>query len=101
MTRIGPRWPSRRRIRERTSLHLPRILFVGLQGQRESQPADHPYPRRPKPADANGAYTRAQARRVGPQLDELGVLWFEEPVNSDDLDDLAVARRAELRCRGW
>ncbi len=44
--------------------------------------------------DANGGYTRAQARRVGAQLDELGVVWFEEPVSSDDIDGLAVVRDA-------
>ena len=34
--------------------------------------------------DANGGYTRGQARRVGAALDDLGVVWFEEPVSSDD-----------------
>jgi L-alanine-DL-glutamate epimerase-like enolase superfamily enzyme len=47
--------------------------------------------------DANGGYTRGQARRVGHALDELGVSWFEEPVSSDDLEGLAVLRNA-LRC---
>jgi L-alanine-DL-glutamate epimerase-like enolase superfamily enzyme len=47
--------------------------------------------------DANGGYTIGQARRVGRQLDELGVGWFEEPVSSDDLDGLAQLRSA-LRC---
>ncbi|HZC53736.1 MAG TPA: enolase C-terminal domain-like protein [Mycobacterium sp.] len=42
--------------------------------------------------DANGGYSRAQARRVGAALDDLGVVWFEEPVSSDDLDGLAVVR---------
>lgn len=35
--------------------------------------------------DANGAYTRKQAVRVGRVLAEHGVGWFEEPVSSDDL----------------
>ena len=47
--------------------------------------------------DANGGYRRGQARRVGAQLDELGVTWFEEPVSSDDLGGLA-ALRDQLRC---
>jgi L-alanine-DL-glutamate epimerase-like enolase superfamily enzyme len=47
--------------------------------------------------DANGGYTRGQARRVGAVLDELGVAWFEEPVSCDDLEGLAAVRDA-LRC---
>jgi L-alanine-DL-glutamate epimerase-like enolase superfamily enzyme len=42
--------------------------------------------------DANGGYTAGQARRIGQQLDELGVVWFEEPVSSDDVDGLALLR---------
>lgn len=38
--------------------------------------------------DANGAYSAAQAVRMGRRLDELGVVWFEEPVSSDDLSGL-------------
>ncbi|SNX65008.1 L-alanine-DL-glutamate epimerase-like enolase superfamily enzyme [Streptomyces sp. TLI_55] len=44
--------------------------------------------------DANGAYTRKQAVRVGGALDELGVTWFEEPVSSDDLTGLRLVRDA-------
>ncbi len=47
--------------------------------------------------DANGGYRRAQARRVGAALDDLGVTWFEEPVSSDDTEGLALVRGA-LRC---
>lgn len=47
--------------------------------------------------DANGGYSRGQARRVGQRLDDLGVVWFEEPVSSDDLEGLAVVRNA-LNC---
>jgi L-alanine-DL-glutamate epimerase-like enolase superfamily enzyme len=47
--------------------------------------------------DANGAYRIGQARRVGRFLDDLGVLWFEEPVSSDDLAGLVLLRSA-LRC---
>ena len=44
--------------------------------------------------DANGAYDRTQARRVGDVFTaELGVTWFEEPVTSDDLDGLAQLSR--------
>jgi L-alanine-DL-glutamate epimerase-like enolase superfamily enzyme len=44
--------------------------------------------------DANGGYTRKQAVRVGGALDDLGVVWFEEPVSSDDLDGLREVRDA-------
>ncbi|MER5784569.1 enolase C-terminal domain-like protein [Streptomyces mobaraensis] len=47
--------------------------------------------------DANGAYGRKQAVRVGAALAELGVAWFEEPVSSDDLEGLAVVRD-QCRC---
>ena len=47
--------------------------------------------------DANGGYTVGQARRIGAALDDLGVIWFEEPVSSDDLDGLNVVRDA-VRC---
>ena len=44
--------------------------------------------------DANGGYTAGQARRVGAALDDLGVIWFEEPVSSDDTEGLARGARA-------
>lgn len=44
--------------------------------------------------DANGAYTRKQAVRVGHVLAEHGVGWFEEPVSSDDLTGLRLVRDA-------
>jgi len=44
--------------------------------------------------DANGAYSPGQARRVGRDLDGLGVSWFEEPVSSEDLAGLASVRAA-------
>jgi len=45
--------------------------------------------------DANGAYDRTQARRLGLLFaQELGVTWFEEPVSSDDLQGLAQLREA-------
>jgi L-alanine-DL-glutamate epimerase-like enolase superfamily enzyme len=47
--------------------------------------------------DANGGYRVGQARRVGAVLDELGVVWFEEPVSSDDPAGLRLLRSA-LRC---
>jgi L-alanine-DL-glutamate epimerase-like enolase superfamily enzyme len=47
--------------------------------------------------DANGGYTVGQARRVGTELDDLGVTWFEEPVSSDDTAGLAILR-GQLRC---
>lgn len=47
--------------------------------------------------DANGGYSTGQARRVGAELDELGVVWFEEPVSSDDIEGLADVRDT-VRC---
>lgn len=44
--------------------------------------------------DANGAYDRTQARRLGEEYVSMGVSWFEEPVTSDDLDGLAWLRAA-------
>ena len=43
--------------------------------------------------DANGGYTAKQAVRVGRRLeDDSGVIWFEEPVSSDDLAGLRHVR---------
>lgn len=43
--------------------------------------------------DANGAYTRKQAVRLGQQMhDAWSVTWFEEPVSSDDLTGLREVR---------
>jgi L-alanine-DL-glutamate epimerase-like enolase superfamily enzyme len=42
--------------------------------------------------DANGGYSVKQAVRVGRDLDELGVTWFEEPVSSDDPTGLRFVR---------
>lgn len=47
--------------------------------------------------DANGGYRVGQARRVGAELDRLGVIWFEEPVTSDDPAGLRRVRDA-VRC---
>jgi L-alanine-DL-glutamate epimerase-like enolase superfamily enzyme len=47
--------------------------------------------------DANGGYSVGQARRIGAAYDDLGVIWFEEPVSSDDLLGLAQVRSA-VRC---
>jgi L-alanine-DL-glutamate epimerase-like enolase superfamily enzyme len=43
--------------------------------------------------DANGAYDRKQALRLGHlYAEDLGVTWFEEPVTSDDLKGLSALR---------
>jgi len=42
--------------------------------------------------DANGAYSRKQAVRLGRAFAEHGVTWFEEPVSSDDLAGLRLVR---------
>jgi L-alanine-DL-glutamate epimerase-like enolase superfamily enzyme len=45
--------------------------------------------------DANGGYSRKQAVRMGRRLtEEHGVVWFEEPVSSDDLAGLHEVRDA-------
>ncbi len=42
--------------------------------------------------DANGAYTRKQALEFARQFADLRVVWFEEPVSSDDLEGLHLIR---------
>jgi L-alanine-DL-glutamate epimerase-like enolase superfamily enzyme len=42
--------------------------------------------------DANGAYTRKQALEKAEQFAEVKVIWFEEPVSSDDLEGLRLLR---------
>jgi len=44
--------------------------------------------------DANGGYTTKQAVRLARQLTGEGVIWFEEPVSSDDLAGLAHLSQA-------
>ena len=43
--------------------------------------------------DANGGYQVKQAARVAREAAGLGVVWFEEPVSSDHLADLALLRQ--------
>jgi L-alanine-DL-glutamate epimerase-like enolase superfamily enzyme len=42
--------------------------------------------------DANGACSRKQALAMAEAFADLGVIWFEEPVSSDDLDGLRLMR---------
>jgi len=42
--------------------------------------------------DANGAYSRKQAIAMAEAFAEFGVIWFEEPVSSDDLEGLRLLR---------
>jgi L-alanine-DL-glutamate epimerase-like enolase superfamily enzyme len=42
--------------------------------------------------DANGGYETKQAQRVCREAADLDVVWFEEPVSSDRLADLALLR---------
>src|ERR1043165_6602510 len=44
--------------------------------------------------DANGAYKARQAIAHAARFADEGVVWFEEPVSSDDLDGLARVRGA-------
>ena len=48
--------------------------------------------------DANGAYSRKQALGFAELFAEQGVIWFEEPVSSEDLEGLRLLRdRAPAR----
>ncbi len=49
--------------------------------------------------DANGAYTAKQAVRVLESVAELGIVWFEEPVSSNDLEGLRTVRARHCRRR--
>lgn len=42
--------------------------------------------------DANGAYSRTQALKFAEEFAKLGVVWFEEPVPSDDPEGLHFLR---------
>ena len=42
--------------------------------------------------DGNGVYRRKQALALAAQFAEQGVVWFEEPVSSDDLEGLRLLR---------
>jgi L-alanine-DL-glutamate epimerase-like enolase superfamily enzyme len=42
--------------------------------------------------DANGAYSRKQSLAMAQAFADLGVIWFEEPVSSDDLEGLRLIR---------
>lgn len=42
--------------------------------------------------DANGALSRKEALYLAERAAEMGVIWFEEPVSSDDLDGLRLLR---------
>lgn len=46
--------------------------------------------------DANGGYTRKQAIRVAAAFADQDVVWFEEPVSSDDLPGMREVRDAVL-----
>jgi L-alanine-DL-glutamate epimerase-like enolase superfamily enzyme len=76
--KIGEAWGSRtERDRQRVRL-ARRVIGTGVQLF----------------VDANGAYSAHQAVRIGQGLvDESGIVWFEEPVSSDDLPGLRQVRR--------
>lgn len=42
--------------------------------------------------DGNGAYARKRALALAERFADLGVIWFEEPVSSDDLEGLRLLR---------
>jgi D-arabinonate dehydratase len=43
--------------------------------------------------DANNAYNRLDAFKMGRELDKRDIYWFEEPLSPDDLDGCAELRR--------
>lgn len=43
--------------------------------------------------DANNAYNRVDALKMGRELDKRGIYWFEEPLSPDDLKGCAELRR--------
>jgi D-arabinonate dehydratase len=43
--------------------------------------------------DANNAYTRIEALKMGRELDRRNIYWFEEPLSPDDLEGCAELRR--------
>jgi D-arabinonate dehydratase len=43
--------------------------------------------------DANNAYNRLDALRMGRELDKRNIYWFEEPLSPDDLEGCAELRR--------
>lgn len=45
-------------------------------------------------ADANHAYSFAEARGIGRLMEELGYLWFEEPLSPEDPEGMAALRAA-------
>ncbi|HEY6986497.1 MAG TPA: enolase C-terminal domain-like protein [Rhodanobacteraceae bacterium] len=48
--------------------------------------------------DANGAYSRKEALAMADAFAEDGVVWFEEPVSSDDLEGLRLLRDRAPAC---
>ncbi len=52
------------------------------------------WPALPLAADANGVYDRARATELAPQVDELGLLYLEQPLPADDLVGAATLASA-------
>ena len=44
--------------------------------------------------DANHCFTVPQAIRIGRQLEQLDVEWFEEPISPEDIDGYVEVTRA-------
>ena len=73
-----------RPVRQPAALHLPRLLPAGLQGQRQSQPTDHPHSRRPRP------------RRRDPARQQVTRVVVDERTGSSPGVELLSARRRAL-----
>jgi L-alanine-DL-glutamate epimerase-like enolase superfamily enzyme len=75
---------------------IPRVkMKVGREPERDRARvlvARHAIGDAPLFVDANGAYSRKQALDFAAAFRDLGVVWFEEPVSSDDLAGLRLVR---------
>ncbi|MBO1332985.1 enolase C-terminal domain-like protein [Streptomyces sp. VRA16 Mangrove soil] len=83
--------------------HIPRVKIKVGEGWGRAVPRDLQRVRHARQVigpqaelyvDANGAYNRKQAVRVGEALVAQMVGWFEEPVSADDLTGLRLVRDA-------
>lgn len=78
---------------EETGTDLVKIK-IGRDTRRDVERLDrlhHALPHRVRlMVDANGAYARKPALAMAEHCADMGVVWFEEPVSSDDLEGLAL-----------
>ena len=83
----------RAKVREAAAYPILKVK-VGTAGDEAILRAVRETTDRPLRVDANGGWTAKQAVARLPLLEELGVELIEQPVAADDLDGLALVRRA-------